>query len=66
MHYVHPFNVQIVEIVHTDRLYAGKMMGLPCDPSVHDVIGLHRLIGDGLTKYIQTDANESETQNLVE
>ena len=42
MHYVHHFNVQIVEIVHTYRLYAGKMMGPPCDPSVHDVIGLHR------------------------
>ena len=27
VHYVHPFNVQIVEIVHTYRLYAGKMMG---------------------------------------
>ena len=34
-------------IIDNYRLYAGKMMGPPCDPSVHDVIGLlHRLILD--------------------
>ena len=32
------------DIIDTYRLYAGKMMGPPCDPSVHDVIWLHRLI----------------------
>ena len=44
VNYVHPINVQTVEIVHTNWLYAGKIMGPPCDPSLHDVIGLHRLI----------------------
>ena len=31
-------------IIDTYRLFAGKMMGPPCDPSLHDVIGLHRLV----------------------
>ena len=43
-HYVHPFNVQNVKIVHTYQLYAGKMMGPPCDLSIHDVIVI--AIGD--------------------
>ena len=46
VNYVHPINVQTVETVHTYWLYAGKMMGPPCDPSVHDVIWLHRLPRD--------------------
>ena len=35
-------------IIGTSGLYAGKMMGPPCDPSVHDVMGLHRLQIDEL------------------
>ena len=34
--------------MHTYRLYAGKMMVPPCEPSVHDVIGLHRLMNISL------------------
>ena len=33
-----------IKITHTRSLYAAKMMGPCCDPSVHYVIGLHRLI----------------------